>query len=134
MKHILKKHLPAVAIAYLFITLISDFFNFIIYDVNFSSLNFELVAYLIIAVILDTILYSVVFIKFFTHFLIETILLYPVSFAFAYFGHWFPFHMDNLITNSLIYLGIMSIIHIYFYCIAKEDTKEMNEILNSLNN
>ncbi|WMJ88011.1 DUF3021 family protein [Anaerocolumna sp. MB42-C2] len=134
MKHIFNKYLSAVAIAYLFITLISDFFNLIIYNVNFSSLHFELVVYLIIAVTLDAILYHVVFTRFLTHFLIETMLLYPVTLAFAYFGHWFLFHIGNLITNSLIYLSIISIIHIYFYHMAKEEAKEMNKLLDSLNN
>lgn len=128
----LKTYLPAISISFTFIILYASVNNIISgYDKEgFCIFILQVIGYLIIAMLIDFLVSLINFKKFIHHFIVETVLLYPITFGFVIIGKWFQVNITSFIWCSFIYLIAMIIIHYYFYYITKRQAVEINNILH----
>jgi hypothetical protein len=63
------------------------------------------------------------------HFIAESILIYPITIFFSVRFRWFKLSVTNLLFYSVVYLGVMIGIHLYFYYLDKSYVAEINSLL-----
>ena len=49
-------------------------------------------------------------------------------------GKWFGATVLNVVVYSLIYIGVMILIHCYFYYISRQQAEERNNLLKGMRN
>ena len=49
-------------------------------------------------------------------------------------GKWFGAIVLNVVVYSLIYIGVMILIHCYFYYISRQQAEEINNLLKGMRN
>lgn len=128
----LKTYLPAISIVFTFIILYASINNILNgYDKEgFCIFILQVIGYLSIAMLIDFLVSLINFKKFIHHFIVETVLLYPITFGFVIIGKWFQVNIFNFIWCSCIYLIAMILIHYYFYYLTKRQAIEINSILH----
>lgn len=127
----MNKFFSHLSIAFTICTLLSSINNILQgYDSNgFCAFLLELFLFLILAQGLDRLISLINFKSFQMYFFAETLLLYPVFIGSAWLGHWFSFHIENLIRYTVIYLLAMLILHVYYYIISKKQADTINQLL-----
>ena len=128
----LRTYIPAVSMSFTIIILMAGIIN-ILQNENRSSgiyFPFQMLAYLIITCIADEWIGKIDFKTYLSHFITETILIYPITLFFVFCFDWFAINYGNLLFYSAIYLIIMFGIHVYFYQITLSNVAEMNKLLS----
>ncbi|TCL55212.1 hypothetical protein EDD76_11652 [Kineothrix alysoides] len=128
---ILKTYLPAISMSFTVIILLAGIVKWILEEKQdiFALFAFEVVAYLILTCILDELIGRINFKTYISHFITESILIYPITMLFAIKFRWIGMSAVNIIFCSAAYFSVMVGIHLYFYCIEKGSVAEMNRLL-----
>jgi Protein of unknown function (DUF3021). len=128
---ILKTYVPAVSMAFMFIVLLAGLIKYFTegYQNEFFSFILEVVVYLVITCIMDELIGRIDLKSYLGHFLLESLLIYPVTLLFCYYCNWFEWSLGNILFYSLIYFCVMIGIHLYFYYVTKSDAVEINSYL-----
>lgn len=131
MNTILKKYVPGLSMAFFMIIFSSCLFKIFTGDTldGFAFYIIEVTVYLIVTAVIDEIIGQIDFKSYLSNFIGETVVLYPVTLVFAWFGHWFGFRVMNLILFTCLFLLVMALIHIYFYHMSSQDAEEINRFL-----
>lgn len=125
---IYKTYIPAISMAFTVTILLAGILNWIREDTpNFFA--FEVLGYLILDCVLDAWIGKFDFKSYLSHFLVESIVIYPFTLFFCIRFRWMGLNVINLLICSVIYLCVMSGIHIYFYTIEKNNVMEINQLL-----
>ena len=93
----------------------------------------HLVYHFSIGTLVDLLLSFIDFSKYVYHFVVEMIILYPITIGVAFIGKWFAFSVINITWYSCVYILIMIAIHFYFYHISKRQADEINNYLELRN-
>lgn len=135
MSKFVKKYLPTISIVFTLIILVATIYNVINGETKDGYCYFilEVVGYLISSIAVDYFVSLINFKKYLNHFLVELILLYPVTIGFAILGNWFPIDLITLLSFSFFYIIMMTVLHYYFYSISKKQADEINRILHMMN-
>lgn len=133
---LLKTYLPAISISFMTIILLAGTVRCIIdkKQDNFVSFTFEVIIYLILTCVLDSLIGRINFKTYISHFLTESILIYPVTLFFAFKFRWIGISVMNLVFCSIIYFLVMIGIHFYFYYIERNCVAELNCLLKGREN
>ncbi len=133
---VLKTYLPAISMSFMAIILLAGIVRWILGEKQdiFVLFAFEVVAYLILTCILDELIGKINFKTYISHFITESVLIYPVTIIFAIKFRWIGMSAINIILCSVVYFSVMAGIHLYFYCIEKDSVAEMNRLLEERRN
>lgn len=135
MSKFIKKYVPTISIVFTFIIIVVTIYNVINGETKDDYCYFvlEVVGYLISSIAIDYFVSLINFKKYLNHFLVEVILLYPVTVGFAILGNWFHIDLISLSCFSSFYIIMMTVLHYYFYSISKKQADEINRILHMMN-
>lgn len=125
---IMKTYIPGVSIAFTVTILLAGILSWVRED-NPNFFAFEVLCYLILACIFDAWIGKIDFKTYISNFLVESIAIYPLTIFFCIRFRWMGLNVHNLLICTVIYLCVMSGIHIYFYKIEKNNAIEMNQLL-----
>ncbi|HHV08656.1 MAG TPA: hypothetical protein GXX75_00030 [Clostridiales bacterium] len=128
---VLKTYLPAISMSFTVIILFAGIVKWILGEKQdvFVLFAFEVVAYLILTCILDELIGRINFRTYISHFITESVLIYPITMLFAIKFRWIGVTAINIILCSVAYFFVMVGIHLYFYYIEKNNVAEMNRLL-----
>ena len=131
MKRIRKVYIPAVTISFTMVMVLASVVKFLQHDDidGFAVFAIELFGYLIVTEVVDWLLCRIDFKSYFSHFLVESIALYPIMMVFAFRGRWFGFRPSNIIMATCIFLLVIAYIHYHFYQLDKADSERINTLL-----
>ena len=117
MSKVFKTYIPALSMAFTFMILCATIYNIICGntkdDFLVGKINFN---------------------KYISHLCVETVFLYPFAIGVAIMGKWFGATVLNVVVYSLIYIGVMILIHCYFYYISRQQAEEINNLLKGMSN
>ena len=115
MSKVFKTYIPALSMAFTFMILCATIYN-------------------LIAMVIDYLVGKINFNKYISHLCFETVFLYPFAIGVAIMGKWFGATVLNVVVYSLIYIGVMILIHCYFYYISRQQAEEINNLLKGMRN
>ena len=135
MNKFLRTYLPAFSMAFTFIILYATISNIVAgyFKEGFCFFIVQVFVYLMVSVIVDWLLSFIDFSKYIYHFVVEMIILYPITIGVAFIGKWFAFSAINITWYSCVYILIMIAIHFYFYHLSKRQADEINNFLKLRN-
>ena len=84
--------------------------------------------------VIDYLVGKINFNKYISHLCVETVFMYPFAIGVAIMGKWFGATVLNVVVYSLIYIGVMILIHCYFYYISRQQAEEINNLLKGMRN
>ena len=124
MSKVFKTYIPALSMAFTFMILCATIYNIICGNTKDDFLYFvlEVGGFLLIAMVIDYLVG------------VETVFLYPFAIGVAIMGKWFGATVLNVVVYSLIYIGVMILIHCYFYYISRQQAEEINNLLKGMRN
>lgn len=125
---IFKTYLPAISMAFTATILLAGIISWMI-DKNTNFFAFEVLIYLIVTCILDAWIGKINFKTYLSHFIVESILIYPITIFFGLRFRWFCLSVENVLICSLFYLVVMIGIHLYFYALEKNSVAQINHLL-----
>lgn len=136
MSKLLKTYIPSLCISFTMIILFATFFNLFhkFYKNGFLLFIIEVFIYLVVVMFVDYFISFINFKSYKSYFIIEVILLYPITIGAFVFGNWFSIDWFHIVMNSIIYLIGISLIHSYFYFLAKKQANEINLLIQSNRN
>jgi hypothetical protein len=128
---LLKTYLPALSMSFTLIILLAGIVNWAQGDSRsgFISFIFEVFVYLVVTCILDELIGRIDFKTYISHFIAETLVIYPITLLFIIIFSWFEMCVFNIIFYSAIYFIVMIGIHFYFYYVTRSSTAEINHLL-----
>ena len=128
MSKVFKTYIPALSMAFTFMILCATIYNIICGNTKDDFLYFvlEVGGFLFIAMVIDYLVGKINFNKYISHLCVETVFLYTFAIGVAIMGKWFVY--------SLIYIGVMILIHCYFYYISRQQAEEINNLLKGMRN
>ena len=136
MSKVFKTYIPALSMAFTFMILCATIYNIICGNTKDDFLYFvlEVGGFLLIAMVIDYLVGKINFNKYISHLCVETVFLYPFAIGVAIMGKWFGATVLNVVVYSLIYIGVMILIHCYFYYISRQLAEEINNLLKGMRN
>ncbi len=132
MKQLIKIYLPSACITFTLSMLGTTILN-LINGYSYQSNGWILVLFGFIVVIdlIDLCLSYINFNSYKAYFVVELILTYTLLLAAGYFGHWFSFTANSIISVSVVLLMVYCCVHGYFYKRARMEAEAINILINN---
>ncbi len=130
MKQILKIYIPSACITFTMTVIFTCILNlFQGYTAMNNTWFLQLLGFILVIDVIDFAFGYVNFKSYRVYFITELILTYAVMLLFGYFGYWFVFTAQKILTVTVLFLVIYSCIQSYFRRMSHMQADEINKLL-----
>lgn len=133
MYKLFKNYIPSLCISFTFVIIYATLYNLLngFYKNGFLLFIVEVFVYLVIVMFIDYFISLIDFKNYRNYFIVETILLYPITIGTFMIGHWLTLQTNNIIWISFIYIIGIRLVHYYFYILSQKQAHEINDLIQS---
>ncbi|HEX3077225.1 MAG TPA: DUF3021 family protein, partial [Lachnospiraceae bacterium] len=100
------------------------------YDNSYDFFIIQLLAFLVINVVVDSLLCKTSVVnKYSTYLIVEGLICFVIFLLTAYLFHWFGFRTENIIRSTFIFVLIYAAIQYHFYKLYQQEADQINQML-----